>query len=148
MTSFQPPYLAEEIVLLPQHLDLGLLPGDDLVLGQVAGPRPAGLVGEGLPRLRLVEPIVGRLHRGFPADDPPRDVVGVEYLERALPPFSFIDEDLHEGRRIPHALLRDGFHVGARSYQGDLFFRIGLPGHKETSDSSVTGGNLLGSPFF
>ena len=84
MTSFQPPYLAEEIVLLPQHLYLGLLPGDDLVLGQVAGPRPAGLVGEGPPRLRLVEPIVGRLHRGFPADDPPRDVVGVEYLERAL----------------------------------------------------------------
>lgn len=113
MTSFQPSYLAEEVVLLLEHLYLRLLPGDQLVLGQLSGLRPAELVGEGLFRLRLVEPIVGRLHRGFPADRLPGDVVGVEYFEYALSPFGFIDEDLHEGRRIPHGLLRGGFHVGA-----------------------------------
>ena len=70
MTSFQPPYLAEEVVLLLQHLYLGLLPGDDLLLGQAPRPRPALLlVGELYPGVRFGDPVVrGRLYPFLPDD--------------------------------------------------------------------------------
>ena len=96
MTLFRPPYLAEEIVLLPRYLYLGLLAGDDLVLGQIAGPRPAELVGEGLSCLRLAEPISGRLRLRIPCRWPAKGRRGRRISRVALPPFGFIDEDLQK----------------------------------------------------
>ena len=96
MTSFQPPYLAEEVVLLPQHLYLGLLPGDHLVLGQIAGPRPAELVGEGLPRLRLAESIAGRLRLRIPCRWPAKGRRRRRISRARPPPLGFIDENLQK----------------------------------------------------
>ena len=107
MTSFQPPYLAEEVVLLPQHLDLGLLPGDDLVLGQIAGPWPAAplLVGEGDRFIRLSDPVFGRvLDGGFPKHVD-REPVRLEDLVPRSPLGMLVYELLHE-------LLGEGYVLG------------------------------------
>ena len=106
MTSFQPPYLAEEIVLLPQHLYLGLLPGDDLVLGQVAGPRPAPLlVGEFYPGVRFGDPVARGILYPFLPDDFHGQPVRLEDLVPRSPLGMLVYELLHE-------LLGEGYVLG------------------------------------
>jgi len=58
VTSPQPPYLAEEVVLLPEHRYLGLLAGDDLLVREAFRRCPAPFVGgDGLGFLAFREPV-------------------------------------------------------------------------------------------
>ena len=112
MTSFQPSYLAEEIVLLLEHLYLGLLPGDQLVLGQLSGPWPAAplLVGELYPGVRFGDPVARGLLYPFLPDDFHGQPVRLEDL---VPGLSFRmqgDELLHEFFGEGNAPRRRGFH--------------------------------------
>ena len=131
MTSFQPPYLAEEVVLLLEHLYLGLLPGDDLVLGQTAGDGPSRLVGELDAVGDLEPPVPDRLEDGFAADGIDWQAMVVEYFFPAFPRKRFGAEDLHELGGVPNRFGRDGFDVGRRGYDPNLLGGIRFPGHKE-----------------
>ena len=150
MTSFQPPYLAEEVVLLLQHLYLRLLPSDDLFLGQTLRPRPATplLVGKLNRLVRLLDPVFGRiLDRGFPEHfngEPMR----FEDLVSGLTLGMQGDELLHEflGERNVFGRHRLDPRVGSK--HGNLLVREAYAGHKKTSDESVIGGNLFGRVLF
>ena len=106
MTSFQPPYLAEEVVLLPQHLYLGLLHGDDLLLGQAPRPRPAPLlVGEGDRFIRFIDPVFCRVRDGGFPEHVDRESVRLEDLVPRSPFGMLVDELLHE-------LFGEGYVLG------------------------------------
>ena len=113
MTSFQPPYLAEEVVLLLQHLYLRPLPRDYLLLAQIPRPWPAGLVGEGLPTRNLQLPVIHRLPNGLPSYGIDRQAVVPEYVASVLPGQGFFPENAHELGGVPGRLGGRLFHVGA-----------------------------------
>ena len=113
MTSFQPPYLAEEVVLLLQHLYLRPLHRDYLLLGQIPRPWPAGLVGEDLPTRNLQVPVLHRLPNGLPSYGIDRQAVVSEYVASVFPGQSFRPENTHELGGVPDRLRGHRFHVGA-----------------------------------
>ena len=120
-----------------------------LVLGQVAGPRPAPLlVGEGDRFVRLSDPVVGRvLDGGFPKHVD-REPVRLEDLVPRSPLGMLVYELLHELLGEGYVLGRDRFDPGIGPKQRNLLGGEAHSGHKETSDESVIGGNLFGGVFF
>lgn len=113
MTSFQPTYLAEEVVLLLQHFYLRLLPRDYLLLGQIPRPWAAGLVGEGLPARDLQVPVLHRLPNRLPSYGIDWQAVVPEYVASVFPGQGLLPENTHELGGVPDRLRGHRFHVGA-----------------------------------
>jgi hypothetical protein len=132
VTSHQPPYLAEEVVLLRQHLDLRLLPGDDLFVGEALLRCPSPFVGgDGPGSLVFREPVAEGV--AYPRV-PERGHVeaGVrEDLDARLPFEVGIDRVYFELLgELDRPVGREP-DIGVRVQRGDLIRGECLLGHKE-----------------
>jgi hypothetical protein len=132
VTSPQPPYLAEEVVLLPEHRYLGFLAGDDLLVREAFRRCPAPFAGgDGLVLLAFREPVA----EGVPYPHVPKRghvEAGVrEDPDAGLPVQIVVDGvDLELLGELDRPVSRES-DVGVRVQRGDLIRGECLPGHKE-----------------
>ena len=132
VTSPRPPYLAEGVVLLPEHRYPGLLAGDDLLVGEAFRRCPPPFLGgDGLGLLAFREPVPEGV--AYPRA-PKRGHVeaGVrEDLDAGLPVQIVVDGvDLELLGELDRPVSREP-DAGVRVQRGDLIRGERLPGHEE-----------------